>query len=803
MTTPLSDEERAQLSMRADEFHSVLIHGGSAEDWTPFLAGLQGRVRRAVLTELTILDLIHRWEKKERPEVEEYVRRHPELGPIDEVPNSVIVEEFRCRVKAREQYEISRYQQRFPVQFPQIQKQLEAIPNSGTVAGTVNDTMVGSLPAPGPAAPVGRESIAGDFEFVKVLGRGVFGEVWLARKKTSGIEKAIKIVTQPEEKDAAKRERRSLELIKNLHHPYLLTTEDFWVADHRLHIVMELADSTLRNRMEQCQREGLPGIPEGELLGYIREAAEGLDFLHSRHVVHRDVKPDNILILNGHAKVADFGLAWQQDKLLAPMKTFAGTPAYMAPEIWGKEGGPASDQYSLAITYIELRQGRPPMHGEKIEEMMSAHMEGSHVMQAIIGPAERKALAKALERMPEDRYSSCLAFADELAASLGISVFPRSKVVPLPSPRKADTDSRHIETLAPGAENTLAGSSGSKESKRTLPVARSGTVVDAPSTAGTAPPQPPAPADSPPAGRRKKSLLAAILTLGLLGIAAVAAWALLWKGETQIRNTQGEGTSSTAHGNTSSTTPGPGDPVRKTPGTPLLPPRAEPDPTDGSRETLVDGRELYRWVVVPVKNERVRFRLITGSKLSPYYMMESKVWNALARDGGLIPDAVSDANGPDAPVIDVTAAEAAKFARDVFDGKLPSVEEWDVATGKYAGLGRADVTRADGKPRVMTKKPKPTHGPLGAEDVDHFGLRDMAGNGREWTRTVLGNPGEATRTVGASPLQDSERVILRGRNYTLSRGLTFEMLERELNEPQAQYAGARSPYTSFRVVIYP
>ena len=188
--------------------------------------------------------------------------------------------------------------------------------------------MPGSLPS--------LSSNADQYEMVRELGRGVFGEVWLARKRTSGIEKAIKIVTQPADKDAAQREFRALELIKNLRHPYLLATEDFWVSDNRLHIVMELADCTLRGRLMPAAKHGHPGIPEDELIGYIREAAEGLDYLHGKHVVHRDVKPDNILLLHGHAKVADFGLARQQDKTMGAMKTFAGTPAYMAPEIWGK-----------------------------------------------------------------------------------------------------------------------------------------------------------------------------------------------------------------------------------------------------------------------------------------------------------------------------------------------------------------------------------------------------------------------------------------------------------------------------------
>ena len=217
---------------------------------------------RAGSYRFVIIDLIHRWDKRERPEVEEYVARFPELGPIDKVPTQVILEECRSRAKAGERYDVARYRERFPVQFPLIQKELESIRIS-TLDEAATGTVVANVPAPPSSSSQIPVSNADQYEMVRMLGRGVFGEVWLARKKTSGIEKAIKIVSQSAEKETSKRERRALELIKNLRHPYLLATEDFWIADHRLHIVMELADCTLRNRLEVCREAGHSGIPEG------------------------------------------------------------------------------------------------------------------------------------------------------------------------------------------------------------------------------------------------------------------------------------------------------------------------------------------------------------------------------------------------------------------------------------------------------------------------------------------------------------------------------------------------------------
>jgi serine/threonine protein kinase len=818
MTSPLSDDERALLSMRADEFHAALARGAGS-DWEPFLKGLPEQVRLAVLNELIIIDLISRWERKERPEIEEYVARYPEYGPIERVPNAAILEEYRCRKKAGERYDIARYQSRFPVQFPLIKAELEAAegPAPGTVAGTVVGTQVDAdsknKPAVSPASTA--SSVADEYEFIRALGRGVFGEVWLAKKKTSGIEKAIKIVTQLAEKDTTKRERRSLELIKNLRHPYLLSTEDFWVADQRLHIVMELAECTLRNRLEKCQEEGLPGVPENELLGYIREAAEGLDFLHSRHVVHRDVKPDNILILNGHAKVADFGLAWHQEKLLAPMKTFAGTPAYMAPEVWGKEGGPASDQYSLAVAYAELRQGHPPMMRQQIQEMMFAHLDGSHDFDPVVREAERQVLEKALARKPEERYQSCMAFTEALSVALGVSFIPRSGVLSGPPVRNPTTgpDARRLDSQqrSPStrqAEGSIAAGSVSQSQNETR--AAGSTVADSAKRSAVGSGITP----RKQSGLGVKTALAGLLTLALIGAFAVAIWALF--GNTggpqgtasSERSTDNGGSPPTAAASKTTEPITTNTPITKTPITtipadePKLPPLAIADANARVVE-LADHRKVYDAIVIRVDDQPVRFRLIDGSQAPratpPFYIMESKVWNSLFRAGKSNPPTSSEMNGPDAPVTSVTAEEAIAFARTALGGKLPSTMEWDLSAGFYARTGRDEVTSIGGKPRFRIPKPKPTNGPDSVDDTNHFGLRDMAGNGREWTRTIL--MGNAEREIGSTPLAAKDLIVLRGRNFTLSSPLTFQILQYEQNIPQTQFASARSPYTGFRVAI--
>src|SRR5262249_12619929 len=126
-------------------------------------------------------------------------------------------------------------------------------------------------------------------------------------------------------------------------------------------IVMSLGEMSLWDRMAQCQREGLAGIPPHELLEYMRGAALAIDFLNSprhdlghglsRSIQHCDIKPQNILIAGGQAQVCDFGLARELGQSFI-VPTLAATPAYGAPELLeGKPPSAATDQYSLAISY--------------------------------------------------------------------------------------------------------------------------------------------------------------------------------------------------------------------------------------------------------------------------------------------------------------------------------------------------------------------------------------------------------------------------------------------------------------------
>jgi hypothetical protein len=368
-------------------------------------------LRQAVLHELIKSDLHIRWQRGLNPSLEFYREQFPELGTAADLSPLLIYEEYRARHRYGDKPALETYQVRFPDQFARLLQLLKEEPIPNEYRATLT-------PAQSPPAPE-RELTAADYQALRVdavyvpikrIGKGSFGEIWHS-EAPGGVEVAIKMIFGAVAPAEAKRELKALELIKRLRHVFLLPLHAYWSLTDRLLIAMELADCSLRHRLETCQKEGLQGIPLKELLRYFRESAEAIDYLHSKHVLHRDIKPENILLLEGHAKVADFGLArvLEESQRLVTASS-CGTPAYTAPEVfWRGKVGAHSDQYSLAATYAELRLGRPLFPSRNWYTLMHDHLERAPELVPLLDP-EQQVLRRALAKDPDKRFGSCRDF---------------------------------------------------------------------------------------------------------------------------------------------------------------------------------------------------------------------------------------------------------------------------------------------------------------------------------------------------------------------------------------------------------
>jgi serine/threonine protein kinase len=275
------------------------------------------------------------------------------------------------------------------------------------LAAKEEDAMLGWTP--------GNDSVAG-YRLVRKIGEGGFGEVWEARQRDGDLPVALKGVDQ--RGAAGVFEREALKIVSQYkRHVNLIAISRAWEQSGILIIEMELADRSLHDRLMEAKGQGLTGIPGEELLKYMREAAQAIDHLNSPiHTIankenlwlaHLDIKPRNLLLLGGCVKVADFGLVRESEHSLTGFSG-AGTFEYAAIEILRGQRAVQSDQYSLAITYCELRAGRRPFQG----------LDRSSRDLDMLPVRERPAVERALSPDPKMRWANCTQFVEEIGKAL-------------------------------------------------------------------------------------------------------------------------------------------------------------------------------------------------------------------------------------------------------------------------------------------------------------------------------------------------------------------------------------------------
>ncbi len=289
-----------------------------------------------------------------------------------------------------------------------------------------------SSPAPEEPAP----TRLGDFRIVREIGRGGMGVVYEAEQMSLKRRVALKVLPPALRSDRRllARFRREAEAAGRLRHPNVVPVYACGEAGGAPFFAMELVEGrSLADILRERRRggdAGLPADPDGWrrfTLSTIVKIADALAYAHARGILHRDVKPGNILLeKDGTPRLTDFGLALDLEAAsLTVVGEICGSPHYMSPEQAFRRGQPLdarADIYSLAVTLYETLTRRLPYAGSTSAEVLAALDAGRIVPPGEADPempmALRAVLGRALERRPSDRYSTAAEFADDLSAIL-------------------------------------------------------------------------------------------------------------------------------------------------------------------------------------------------------------------------------------------------------------------------------------------------------------------------------------------------------------------------------------------------
>jgi len=251
-----------------------------------------------------------------------------------------------------------------------------------------------------------------------LLGRGGWGSVWKATRP-DGATCAMKFIPC-DSPEAAVQEVRALQLIRQLKHAHLIHVEQIWSISGYVVIAMELAEGSLLDLLDVYLSEFGQPIFADHLCFFLKQAAAALDFLNARqHLVnnqrvafrHCDVKPSNLLVQGRKIKLADFSLSVQTTSSMGCHRR-SGTLNYCAPELFQGWLSDRSDQYSLAVTYCQLRSGMLPFPDE-VGEMRKEHVRPEPDL-SMLSPLEQPIVARALSIVPQNRWPSCTELLDRL-----------------------------------------------------------------------------------------------------------------------------------------------------------------------------------------------------------------------------------------------------------------------------------------------------------------------------------------------------------------------------------------------------
>ena len=255
--------------------------------------------------------------------------------------------------------------------------------------------------------------LAGRYRPLGVLGRGAIAEVVRARDEQTGTEVALKVL-YPHLRESAivvERFRREVEIVRRIAHPNVLAIHDVVESDGRLFLVMDFHPGG--DLADQLARRGR--LPPSEIVRLATQLCGALGAAHRAGVVHRDVKPSNVLCGGGtefDVRLCDFGLARTAEHAgLTVANAVLGTPEYMAPEVvTDGQADPRSDLYSLAVVLFEAATGRLPFYADSPYQLMRQHIDVEAPRARSLVPdlpaALDEAIARALAKEPLDRFAT-------------------------------------------------------------------------------------------------------------------------------------------------------------------------------------------------------------------------------------------------------------------------------------------------------------------------------------------------------------------------------------------------------------
>jgi serine/threonine-protein kinase len=319
--------------------------------------------------------------------------------------------------------------------------------------------------------PLAEGEVIAGYTILRSLGAGGMGEVYLAQHPRLPRHDALKVLSASvcSESEYRQRFNREADIAATLWHPHIVEVHDRGDVEGQLWISMDFVEGTDAGRL---LAERYPdGMPPDEVVRIVTAVADALDYAHQKGLLHRDVKPSNILMANHDSggqriMLADFGIArWiGEPSVLTGTNMTVGTVSYSAPEqLKGEEIDGRADQYALAATAFQLLTGTPPFHHSNPAVVISQHLTadppkiGSRRPElSSLGPVFDKALAKS----PGDRYERCIDFARALAHHIGaeeqeLSADETRLATPASGPRHARPQAQPRRRLIIGAAAAL------------------------------------------------------------------------------------------------------------------------------------------------------------------------------------------------------------------------------------------------------------------------------------------------------------------------------------------------------------